>query len=70
MTETGAASLYVEFSGLLLGEISSGAEGPKEPTFTVGLGWDSPRDPWFGERLAPQPPTSGGKVGEGIRLLA
>lgn len=32
----------------------------------MGLGWDSPRDPLFGERLLLQPLASGEKVGEGI----
>lgn len=47
-------------------EPSNGQKGPKETATTVELGWDSPRRPWFEERLSPQAPTSGGKVGEGI----
>lgn len=54
------------YPGLLLGELSNGQKGPKETAITVGLGWDSPRGPWVEERLSPHPPTSGGKVGEGI----
>lgn len=49
-----------------MGEPSNGQKGPKETAITVGLGWDSPRGPWVEERLSPQPPASGGKVGEGI----
>lgn len=49
-----------------MGEPSNGQKGPKETAITVGLGWDSPRGPWVEERLSPHPPTSGGKVGEGI----
>lgn len=50
-----------------MGEISNVQKGPKEPaiSISVGLGWDSLRDPWFGEKLLLQPLTSGEKLGEG-----
>lgn len=60
------ATVFQSPQGLLQkSNVQKGAKGPA--TFiSVGLGWDSPRDPLFGERLLLQPLTSGEKVGEGI----